>query len=298
MQLGLSLLLFLFTSMSLFSQQMPQQNMCVDVTVFSYDRPMQLYAFLESCEKYLIGLNEIHVIYRSSGQDYDEGYQIVKKRFSNVIYHKQSLNPAEDFKPLVISTVFLTTSTARYQMFAVDDMIVTDYVNLEECTSAIERTNTWAFYLRLGKNITYCYMRRKASPPPPLKKVGADILMWKFADGKGDWKYPNNTDMTVYRKNDLRYCLTFLNYTNPNTLEMRWTQLYNLEKKGVCFTYSKAINIPLNIVNPSGNRHTHSYTTLELLAKFSRGYKIDISKTYQMRNKAPHVDYDPTFIRR
>jgi len=37
-----------------------------DLIVFSYDRPLQLYALLESLESYVTGLAQISVIYRVS----------------------------------------------------------------------------------------------------------------------------------------------------------------------------------------------------------------------------------------
>jgi len=33
----------------------------VDLVIFSFDRPLQLYALLESCEEYMKGLGDVHV---------------------------------------------------------------------------------------------------------------------------------------------------------------------------------------------------------------------------------------------
>ena len=50
-----------------------------DLLVFSYDRPLQLFAFLESVQKYMEGLSSVSVLYRTSNAEFEKGYQIVKK---------------------------------------------------------------------------------------------------------------------------------------------------------------------------------------------------------------------------
>jgi hypothetical protein len=134
------------------------KEMSSDLVVFSYNRPLQLYSFLESFFHYTKGWNKIWVVYRSSNERYEQGYQIVKKKFPLVRFLQQSTFPECDFKPLTLQAIFSSSSKAQYITCAVDDMIVTDQVDLKECSQAIEKYNTCAFYLRLGTNITYCYM--------------------------------------------------------------------------------------------------------------------------------------------
>lgn len=299
----LTTILFLvpFFSLALLQGKNSPDNAKVDIVIFSYNRPLQLYACLESLERHFTGYNEIHVIYRTSQEAYETGYQIVMKRFAKVQYHVQSSNPQEDFKPLVLYTVNSKTSPCSYIMFGVDDMIVTDSVDLEECTRALENHKAWGFFLRLGKNISKCYMQNnKKVALPPLKKCKNKMLLWQFATGKEDWKYPNNVDMTIYRKKDIQSFLTKGQYVNPNTFEALWSQRWaDFKKKGLCFDHSKVLNIPINLVHQSyRNRYNHSYTVEELLVKFQNGLKIDISKFYKIKNDSVHVEYEPEFISR
>ena len=64
-----------------------------DLIIFSYDRPMQLFALLESIEKNVVGLNKTNVIYRSSNNEFEVGYEIVKKSFPTSNYVKQDNAP-------------------------------------------------------------------------------------------------------------------------------------------------------------------------------------------------------------
>ena len=72
----------------------------------------------------------------------------------------------------------------------------------------------------------------------------------------------------------------------------------DMNAKGICFYRTKNINLPMNLVNPWNNRSSNLYSVEELLAKFQLGLKIDILQFHKVKNRAPHVDYNPTFISR
>ncbi|MDB6081733.1 MAG: hypothetical protein JWO53_1005 [Chlamydiia bacterium] len=271
----------------------------VDTIAFSFDRPLQLYAYLESTEKYLRGVGVTHVIYRATNEDYERAYLEVAHRFPTTIFHKQSIEPHNNFKELVLSSLYSKDSPSSYMLFAVDDLIVKDYVDLEVCTQALEEQQAWGFFLRLGKNINYCYMIDKSTPLPKGVDLEKNMFCRQFFQGDGDWGYPNTTDMTVYRKNDLTQFLQNEEFINPNSLELSWQKWIKMDGKGLCFQTSKNINIPLNVVNLSWcNRHNHSFTPQELLEKFGQGKKMDITAFHQIENISPHIDLMPTFVDR
>ena len=72
------------------------ENKNADLVVFSFDRPLQLYAFLESAEKFVKGLGQISVIYRCSGDQFQQGYDKVQKCFKQVKFLAQGKDPAKD----------------------------------------------------------------------------------------------------------------------------------------------------------------------------------------------------------
>jgi len=269
-----------------------------DLVVFSYDRPLQLYSFLESVKKYIFGIEEIHVIYRVSNNEFEAGYDIVKKDFANIIFHKQV--KVDDFRLLTLESIF--NSVSKYIIFGVDDIIVKDYVNLGTCINYLEKSNSYGFYLRMGKNIVECYMHfNESTPVPKMNQVSQNIFQWLFTDGKGDWKYPNNVDMTIYRKFDLKQLYNY-NFQNPSALEAVWADNANYNQKGLCFKQSKIVNLPLNLVIDEDrnldNRNSSLFSTKELLDKFMSGFKIDITKFYKINNLAPHAAIVPTFVPR
>jgi len=278
-----------------------------DLVIFSFNRPMQLYALLESIEKHMEHLHNIHVIYRTTESRFDEAYKLAFNRFPFVRAHKQGKKAPKDFKPLVLKCVYDKHSLCPYIMFAVDDIIVTDHVNISECVKALEKYKTWFFSLRLGKNITDTIINPVVSMDrvhvgiPEGTEVGKFYFRWKFdaPNSQGSWNYPNSVDLHLYRKKELKRILKKAKYSNPNMLEAEWHWHYPaLRERGLCFRHSKAINIPLNVVNPFWNSANLNISAWTLLDKFLEGYKIDIAKFHKISNSAPHMNYEVTFIKR
>lgn len=158
-----------------------------DLVVFSYNRPLQLYAFLESLERYTTGLNHTTIIYRADDNNFEKGYEIVKERFYVYDYKKQGSDPKADFKPLTIESSYFSDTESPYILYAVDDIIVKDYIDLKECALLLEKHNGYAFYLRLGRHLSYCYSLNQDQPLPPGIMTEPNVFKWIFYDGSGDW---------------------------------------------------------------------------------------------------------------
>jgi len=272
-----------------------QGNFLVDLIFFSFDRPMQLYALLESTEKFVSHHGKIHVICRSSNNSFLDAYKILEKRFNkvNFVYQAES----SEFKHLLMN--LFNANNSDYICFGVDDIIVKDYIDLSFCAIALKKyKNAYGFYLRLGKNIDYCYSENIGTPAPKMD-ISQGLCLWKFADGKGDWNYPNTVDMTIYKKNEILADIEKCPMSNPSNFENQWAVKADHNKYGICFYKSKIVNIPLNVVDPNNtNRHMNNYSCNELLEKFNCGYKIDINKLFRIDNRSPHFAFPIEFINR
>ncbi len=281
-----------------------KSHMTVDNIIFSMDRPMQLWACLESSEKYVTGIHKVHVLYRSSSKAYEEAYRVVRARFPKVHFHRQGPDPAKDFKPLLLTIVHLLPKTSQYIMFTVDDIIMTGKVDVTKCTKAMEKYRAWGFFLRLGLHIRRAYFfPDEKTPRPHGRRVGSGrrMFLWTFKDGRRDWRCCNSVDNVIYRKNDILESLKKEEYVSPNYLEASWlkSKYRDLSRLGICYNRAKNINLPMN--NVSGafeNKCEHSFSPAQLLEKFQQGFKIDISKFHNVRNSCPHVIYRPRFIKR
>ena len=269
-----------------------------DLIAYSYNRPLQLYALLESVFLHMSDLGEVVVIYRSD-KLFDEGYALVEREFPAVQFVKQGATPKVDFKPLTLDA--LTSTPHEYVLFAVDDIVVKDSIAVSDCINALEQTDAYGFYLRLGKNLHQCYTVKCTQKVPPLMHVRDDICAWRFASGQYDWRYPHTVDMTIYRKRDVLNDFKVMRYSSPNKLESFWAGRVGhiIQRVGLCFEQTKVVNLPLNRVQTDyHNRHMGLYSADELLAMFYDGYKMDIIPLIRIDNPSAHMEYEPTFIAR
>ncbi len=288
----------------------------VDLIIFSFDRPLQLYSLLESTKKYVKNINNIELIYRTSSEKYEQAYRDIAKEFSDVRFKKQIVGESvNNFRELTLEAI--SSSQGDYVVFLVDDIIVKDYTDFNECVYYLEKTKAYAFYLKMGSHLTQCYSHKPnnqlseqdqvgwgyssdySQPVPQHDRVDKDIYSWDFSDGIHDWNYPNSVDMVLYRKSDIYHVLLSLDFNSPNTLEQFWATKYPDNKIGLFYNISKCINIPMNRVQDEHlNNHMNLYSLDELLKKFNDGLKIDIRPLFKVLNNDVHWEYDPKFITR
>jgi hypothetical protein len=268
----------------------------VDLIIFSYNRPLQLEALLYSTKKRIKHIHNIHVLYREKGAAFIDAYQPIIDEYPEIYFHKQELPPS-DFKPML--TDIINNSEATYICFAVDDILITEDIDMHLCTQALDKTNAYGFYLRLGTNITYSYNYNISLDVPTLTPVDDDIYMFNFKGNKSYWAYPNTVDMTIYKKELLQHVFASLPFSSPNTLEGNWHRIAELDTTGLCFSHSKMINTPLNIVQEDWyNKNESSYTAEALLDIWQQGLRIDIEDIHKLNNNSAHISYIPIFIRR
>ncbi len=265
-----------------------------DFVIFSYDRPLQLYALLESIKKYCIGIGQITVIYRSSGEEYEAGYQQVYADFPNISMVRQSSAPHKDFQPNVIGA--LKSGDAEYFIFAVDDIVITDTVDIRQGISALQQTGAYGFFYRLGKEINYDYMLDMPIQQPVFMQVAEDVYAWVFKQQQGYWGYPTSTDVVLYKKEIVLRQFEKISFSNPNQLEGEWLKVASPQRLGLCHETSRMVNIPLNLVHNSSNRNMQSISPKDLLEAFKDNLKMDIQPLDRYQHSSAHVDYVPTFI--
>ncbi len=92
-----------------------------------------------------------------------------------VEFLKQSKNPRADFKALTLKAINFTNEP--FVLFAVDDIIITRSINLDDCVAALEKENAYGLFFRLGKNITKVYMTRQQTPVPSLIKCSNSFFI-------------------------------------------------------------------------------------------------------------------------
>ena len=277
-----------------------QQVACdkkADIVVLSYDRPLQLYLLLESINQYVQGSGELHVICKTSSAPYANAYKVVEETFSNVIFHYEGESEENSFGSLLIRAAF--SSPNAYLIFAVDDNVVKDYIDISYDIHMLEKTESYGFYYRLGNHLSYCHPMMCEQEVPILQPIDEEISYWIFAEGKGDWGYPNNVDMTLYAKSTIHNDLLTINPLTPS-FELAWSFLAATvnHRQGLCYNTSKIVNLPLNRVQEVCLNPHMDISKDFLLDQFNGGLKIDGEPLFRIKNKSAHMEYTPIYIKR
>ncbi len=288
-------MLGLFFALSAEANQTIEQ---ADLIVFSYDRPLQLTALLESVALHVTGIKDIFIEYRSSNEAYEEAYQHVKKEFSKAIFVRQDNSTAATNFKSILCDIVEHQSTQKYIVFATDDIVICNAINISDCINRLRTTNALGFYLRLGKNITHHYIQNnKKVPQPHFERAENGVLKWSFKNSKNPWGYHHTVDMTVYRKLHVLHAIQSMSYKAPNSFEGGWSKLPPQKPFGLCYEHSKIVNFPLNLVQDEcNNKHMNALSTDVLLKSFKAGMRMNVVALIGHKNNSVHDDFLPLFI--
>lgn len=150
----------------------------VELLVSSKNRPLQLYAFLESCAKHVRHIDQITVSYEADTPAFQEGYATVATAFPKVHFQNKKIS----------------SSKMPYVILAEDTLILKEELDVIEAVQLLERTGALGFYFQMGLNIEHL--------PSDILPIGEEAFVWSF-NGEGVWKNPSTKQMVLYRRKDL-----------------------------------------------------------------------------------------------
>ncbi len=262
-----------------------------DLVVFSEDSPLQLYAFLESIERYVSGLNRVSVLYHSSSPTYEKSYSELKEAFQTV----QFLEIDNDFEPLLTRLIFHSTAPkSNHILFATDHLIIQDIIDLSKGIDLIDRTGAYGLFYGHHENLTYSSELCRFQPLPPqnplrgLSPTGEVPLAWQFFAGNDDWNTPNSFFFTLFRKETLKKSFKSFKFDSPSQLLVTWKKNYPDEAVGLFYKKRKCGKIA----------SLEKCSSTDLIEKFNDGYKIDITPYFQLSSPSQEITGRTSFISR
>ncbi len=260
-------------------------NQEVDLFIFSSDRPLQLYSFLESQKKCAPGINDVYVIFSASEEKYMEGYELVRRTFPEVCFiHKGT--KSSSLKSDLMAQINKVSSD--YVAVAEDQLILKDQVDLNRAVSLLEKTGAYGVYFSLGLNLS--------SLPKQYYNFIEGAIAWQFNQGKDDWGHSHSMGMVIYRKSDLIDSIARLSFQSIPSFQKAFVEMSQNDELGVCFTDSKSVFNFFEIFRVKEGGKKVAYTTKELNDLFLEGMKLDIRPLYRIQNKETNVSKIPHFV--
>jgi hypothetical protein len=251
--------------------------------VFSENRPMQLYSFLESIQKEEEDFSPIHVYYTAKDEEFERGYRVVKETFGDLVsFHLW--NNGDEF----LSDIEQIES--KYVTFAKDTLIANHELKIASSIEALEKAGAYAVYFDLGLNISEI--------PPKVLSVGEGYFVWDFEFANSEWSNCNRIDMTLYCKETLIPFLNKIHYKTISEFERHWKHCIDLRQIGLFYRESKVVNIPYQITKADTSEKAILYSEKELNDRLLEGYKIDISPLCNYETLAREIEFYPHFVLR
>lgn len=263
--------------------------------IFSKDRPLQLYACLESYFKLLKNAPIPVVIYQSSNEDFERAYLEIQRDFSSrdVKFYRENIPFNVLLKDLINSLI------CDRIFFLVDDIVFIREFDLNSTLKINPRNSI--FSMRLGQSINFCYTHQKSEKLPSDFSQRTDgFADWTWNQGILDWSYPLSVDGHIFAFDEFQQMITDLNFKAPNSLEaglQKFNSIYK-NKKGTCFSYSVLVNNPCNKVQNENENISGGVHQDDLLKVWGQGFKIDTSKYLNLIPSGVHQELEFFFIRR
>lgn len=260
--------------------------------IFSKDRPMQLWATLESLCKNIKGMNQrdIYIIIKCTNSQYKKGYRKVKFKFSKIVFYEE-----KNFRIDVLNII--NNPFYTHVLFSVDDNIFQHEFNVNVPIRALFlQPKAIGFSLRLGTNINKCYMLGTDQKINNYTSVDETMMIWEWNSQYADFQYCLEVSSSIYRTSFMRELLSTIYFKTPNTMEYEMDQARSRFLKRypllLSFKQSKCFCNPINLTQTDfSNRNggKPEYTVEKLLYIFlEKKQIIDLKPQYTTNIYSPH----------
>jgi hypothetical protein len=256
--------------------------------VFSKDRAMQLQALLSSYFYYTTNPAPLVILFTYSSSKHKIAYEIMQKEF-----HDFPVSFIEETHFCAQLKQIVKEQKADRIFFMTDDAVFLDFYDLNDCLNFHPLQNV--FSLRLGKDLDFCYAYNKKQDIPSFTVENVmekdwNSWIWKDMYHSPDWSYPLSVDASIFLRKEIETILNYISFSSPNSLESQMQLLKDLfvQRKGICYSKAKYVNVPCNRVqNEFDNVFHNTYSVNELADKFLEGDRIEWRKFREL--KAPEV---------
>jgi hypothetical protein len=254
----------------------------IDSMIFSKDRACQLDLLLRSIKDNFKELKKIIILYLPTDNEFEKGYEIVKKTYPDFEWIKES-NFVKD--TLDIFNSFKNEFLVNF----VDDEIVIRKNSIKEALDFLRNQYFHCISLRMAPHINYCYTGNLSDEPPEFENVN-NLYMWDWRKAKtvnGDWNYPSCINSHIYKTEDFKKYISMIQFQHPNGLEANFNNIrQNFKPFNICFKKSKSVNIANNLIQNGTNQHglIPEWQVNNLNNQFLNGRRLSTKPFYNFEN--------------
>lgn len=261
--------------------------------VFSKDRPLQLYALLQSYYSRVKNPVPLTVMYTASDVNFATVYEQVIDDFKRRKITFVRETRFRDDLPRVLENI-----KAPRLFFLVDDIVFINPVDMQQF-AAVDATQEIRA-LRLAPHIQYSYTAKAAMPVPPFTCRPDGMVEWCWGEGQQEWGYPQSVDGNLFDTKEIIAITATTLFKAPNSYEYALGQYAPVfyARKGACYAQSVLFNIPANKVQGEVANRAGDVSPAFLLQKWHEGLMIDVEALAGFANTSTHQEVPFQFVPR
>ena len=265
--------------------------------VFSKDRAIQLYALIETYQKFVKNPAPMYIIYNTSTHDHELSYI----ELLNIVGGSKNIKfikEKESFRKTLLF-VLSTIKTKNFFFLTDDNIFIRNFdIDFSSKINPLKKILS----LRHNPNICYSYTARKHFTPPDFVPCQENKLLLEFNwfDKDYEWSDPWSVDGHIFLTEEVLVLSKISNYKLPNSYESALKSFNFLicGRKGVCHTKSVIMNIPMNIVQSECSNVSGTTSASYLLKKWNDGLALDVSFLENYHILSTHDDQAIDFKKR
>lgn len=266
-------------------------NAALDLLILSKDRACQLDGLLRSIRAFLNVPHRIHILYTSSNLAFERGYDRVRRWHPGIHW----VDEATAFQPTYLELIeYIAAGSGRYLMPIMDDMIFIRPFTAHKLLELLDHDEeVLAISLRLGENVTYCYVRNIKTTPPDFSN--GHRWAWKSASS-GYWNYPMSVDANIYRTADLAKYLPTLHFDRAETVEATMAGRPLNRPHLVCEAAPTVLNLAVNRVQHTFKNRHGGVTAEALNGAFLSGFAMDLRPFIGQTYDSCHIETEISLV--
>ncbi|MBU3917614.1 hypothetical protein KKA14_18950 [bacterium] len=259
--------------------------------VMSKDRALQLYSLLSTYRELVINPAPLTVIYNASTIEHANAYEEVKALIFETSQNIKFVEETDGFRKTLLK--ILDEVQVKNIFFLVDDIVFIRNIDLTYANTL--DTSRYVLSLRHSPYLTRSYTGNRSQMPPKLSKFRAMQEMFEFRwfEEGSEWSDPWSVDGQVLSTAEVRIITKVSTFSAPNSYEAALKSFNTLcvERRGLCYSESKILNLPINRVQNECENLSGSVSPEYLLDQWCKGMMLDTSNLLTHIPQSPHEEH-------
>lgn len=263
--------------------------------VLSKNRALQLYTLLHTYFTLVEYPAPIFIVYTATSDLHQKAYREVEMACQDIPVKVTFVHQGSQFRESLMEV--LAQIRSKNMFFLVDDIVFIRKLNLDFIRNIDPTKMILSFRHSPHLNRSYTAGVNQAPPTFSSTNLGADLRLFNWFEQGNEWSDPWSVDGQILSTAEIRVLSRLCDFSAPNSYEGALKSFNDIAKnrKGLCYTESKILNLPINRVQSEVGNRSGKVSSEFLLEQWNQGLMLDTSMFAQHIPVSPHEEHSVRF---